>query len=77
MKLIFENFYEIQNFPYYGEDAFNIIKEAEKLDEFEEYIDNHYPCGITARELCENVLWNEETMNEIFLEIGIDKKIGE
>lgn len=72
MKLIFEDFYEVENFPFYGEDAFDKIKEAEKLDEFEQYIENHYPDGITAKELCECILWNENTMNEIYKEIGIE-----
>ena len=71
MKLIFEDFHEISNFPFVGEDNYNRIVEAEKLDEFEEYIDEHFPEGITAHDLCEWILWNDETMNEIFNELGI------
>ena len=41
------------------------------IDAFDDYLENTYPDGITATGLDE-LLWNDNEMEEIFKEIGIE-----
>ena len=69
MKLIYENLYDFK--PFYGIDNWDRIVEAGKIDAFDDYLENTYPDGITATGLDE-LLWNDNEMEEIFKEIGIE-----
>ena len=69
MKLIYDNLYEFK--PTYGVDNWDRIVEAEKIDAFDDYLENTYPDGITANGL-DALLWNDDEMKRIFKIIGIE-----
>ena len=71
MKLIVEKLYGYT--PAFGKNNWNIIVEAGKIDAFDDYLEITYPDGITEAALDE-LLWNDEEMEHIFNEIGIETK---
>ena len=70
MKIIFD---DLTNYhPYWGTDKWDILIEKGKLDAFNDYMDEHYPDGLTEGEF-NDLLGNcDDVVQEIFSEIGIE-----
>lgn len=69
MKIYTESFNDYQPWDY-AKDYFKTIKQKGKLKEFEKFIENLYPDGISFIELNDLLLFNYEN---IFKNLGIQE----